>query len=60
MSPQGAIGNVVTEQQLRPFFQTMNEKADRITTGFMVGFFLGGIALSFFYHTGPGHRKPRR
>jgi methyl-accepting chemotaxis protein len=42
---------VVDKQQLQPFFDKINEKADRINTGFILGFFALGIFLSFFHKT---------
>jgi methyl-accepting chemotaxis protein len=42
---------VVTEQQLHPFFNKIHQKADRITSGFMIGFFITGLLLSLFYQT---------
>jgi methyl-accepting chemotaxis protein len=41
----------IAEEQLQPFYNKINRQADRITTGFMVGFFVLGILLSFFFRT---------
>lgn len=41
----------VSEQQLWPFISRIHQKADRINTGFIIGFFIVGILLSFFYQT---------
>ncbi len=51
MSSQATPAIAVNEQQLQPFIDRINEKADRINTGFTIGFFLVGILLSFFYNT---------
>ncbi|HEY0739866.1 MAG TPA: GAF domain-containing protein [Chryseosolibacter sp.] len=51
MSPQTQTATVVSEEQLKPFITRIHEKADRINTGFMIGFFGVGILLSFFYQT---------
>lgn len=51
MSSLNQPANVVSEEQLKPFIAKIHEKADRINAGFMVGFFLLGIALSFFHQT---------
>lgn len=42
---------VIAEQRLQPFFDRINEKADRINTGFIIGFFILGIFLAIFYQT---------
>jgi PAS domain S-box-containing protein len=49
-SPQHAQ-SVVHNEQLQPFYDKINAKADRINTGFIVGFFILGIGLSFFHQT---------
>jgi PAS domain S-box-containing protein len=41
----------ITEAQLQPYFDKINRQADRITTGFIIGFFALGLALSFFHAT---------
>lgn len=51
MSPQMQPATVVSEEQLKPFITRIHEKADRINTGFMIGFFSVGILLSFFHQT---------
>jgi PAS domain S-box-containing protein len=51
MSPQTAPDAIVTPEQLSPFFKKIHLKADRITTGFMIGFFVCGVLLSLFYQT---------
>ena len=51
MSSINQPATVVSEEQLKPFITKIHEKADRINTGFMIGFVILGIALSFFYQT---------
>jgi methyl-accepting chemotaxis protein len=51
MSVQKASGQQISEEQLQPFYDKINRQADRITTGFVIGFFVLGILLSFFYET---------
>jgi PAS domain S-box-containing protein len=51
MSSPNQAAIVVSEEQLKPYISRIHEKADRINTGFMIGFFLLGIGLSFFYQT---------
>jgi methyl-accepting chemotaxis protein len=51
MSAQPTFEGVVPEQQLEPYFKKIHQKADRITTGFMVGLFAAGIVFSFFHKT---------
>lgn len=51
MSQEPDTVAAVDNQQLAPFIDKINEKADRINTGFMIGFFGLGILLSFFYDT---------
>jgi PAS domain S-box-containing protein len=51
MSPLAESTEQISEAQLQPFFNKINRQADRINTGFMVGFFVLGILLSFFYET---------
>jgi methyl-accepting chemotaxis protein len=51
MSSQPARHLVVNEQQLQPYYDKINTKADRINTGFLIGFFVVGILLSFFHST---------
>ena len=51
MSSLNQPATVVSEEQLRPFISKIHKKADRINTGFMIGFFTLGIALSFFHQT---------
>src|SRR5688572_16587904 len=52
MSSQTPHASVVADkQQLQPFFDKINEKADRINTGFILGFFALGIFLSLFHKT---------
>lgn len=41
----------IAENQLRPYFEKINHQADRINTGFVVGFFIVGLLLSFFHET---------
>ena len=51
MSSLNQPAAVVSEEQLKPFITRIHEKADRINSGFMIGFFILGVALSFFYQT---------
>jgi methyl-accepting chemotaxis protein len=51
MSLQLLSDNQISEEQLVPFYNKINHEADRKTTMFMVGFFLLGVMLSFFYDT---------
>lgn len=51
MSSLNLTAMVVDDDQLKPFISKIHEKADRINTGFMIGFFILGILLSFFYQT---------
>jgi PAS domain S-box-containing protein len=51
MSSLSTIAGVVAEQRLQPFFDKINQKADRINTGFILGFFILGVFLSLFYNT---------
>jgi methyl-accepting chemotaxis protein len=51
MSSQSVTQFVVDEQQLQAFYNKINAKADRINTGFLVGFFAVGGLLSFFHST---------
>ncbi|HEY0653060.1 MAG TPA: hypothetical protein VGD65_08025, partial [Chryseosolibacter sp.] len=51
MSSLNQTAMVVADEQLKPFISRIHEKADRINTGFMIGFFILGILLSFFYQT---------
>jgi methyl-accepting chemotaxis protein len=51
MSPQTEPDNTVEEKRLQPYFDSIIKKADRISTGFIIGFFLVGVLLSFFYDT---------
>ncbi|HYC85349.1 MAG TPA: GAF domain-containing protein [Chryseosolibacter sp.] len=52
MSPLAETNEAqITEAQLHPYFEKITRQADRITTGFMVGFFVLGLALSFFHNT---------
>ena len=41
----------INEEQFRPYFTKINLHADRIAMAFMIGFFLVGIGLSFFFKT---------
>jgi PAS domain S-box-containing protein len=41
----------VTDEQLKPYYDKINRHADRITSGFMVGFFALGLLLSVFFET---------
>ena len=50
MSPQQE-SVTIPEEQLQPYYDKINRQADRITTIFMLGFFVVGILLSFFYNT---------
>jgi PAS domain S-box-containing protein len=51
MSSLNQTALVVDDEQLKPFITRIHVKADRINTGFMIGFFVLGILLSFFYQT---------
>jgi PAS domain S-box-containing protein len=51
MSSPHATNTVDLEQRLQRHHYPIIEKADRINTGFIVGFFAVGILLSFFYKT---------
>jgi PAS domain S-box-containing protein len=51
MSSLNPTAMVVDDEQLKPFIARIHVKADRINTGFMIGFFIVGILLSFFYQT---------
>jgi methyl-accepting chemotaxis protein len=51
MSSPTAFEGVASEQQLQPYFDKIHRKADRITTGFMLGLFVVGIFLAFFHGT---------
>jgi methyl-accepting chemotaxis protein len=51
MSSQSTRDFVVDEQQLHAFYNKINAKADRINTGFLIGFFVVGLLLSFFHST---------
>src|SRR5688572_21019776 len=51
MTPQSTAEHVIPEQHLQPYYDKIAWKADRISTGFMIGFFLTGILLSFFHST---------
>jgi PAS domain S-box-containing protein len=50
-SPNQTAMVVVDDEQLKPFIARIHVKADRINSGFMIGFFAVGILLSFFYQT---------
>jgi methyl-accepting chemotaxis protein len=41
----------INEEQFRPYFDKINLHADRIAMAFMIGFFVVGIGLSFFFKT---------
>jgi PAS domain S-box-containing protein len=41
----------ISEEQLQPFYEKINRQADRTITGFMTGFFVLGVLLSFVYNT---------
>lgn len=51
MSLQTSSDQQIAEEQLQPFYDKINRQADRITTGFIVGFFILGLLLSFYYGT---------
>jgi methyl-accepting chemotaxis protein len=51
MTPNALTESVVSQQRLQPYYDKIIEKADRISTGFIIGFFVVGILLSFFYDT---------
>jgi PAS domain S-box-containing protein len=51
MSPLAETHDQIPESKLQPFFDKIHHQADRINTGFMVGFFLIGVALSLFFET---------
>lgn len=51
MSTQGVTEQQIPEQQLQPFYEKINQHADKIIMGFISGFFVLGIFLSFFYDT---------
>jgi methyl-accepting chemotaxis protein len=51
MNPQATSEQFVTAQTIQRYFDKINEKADRLTTGFIVGLFVFGIVLSFFHKT---------
>jgi methyl-accepting chemotaxis protein len=40
-----------TEEQLQPYYDKVYFQADGIARYFIVGFFIAGLLLSFFYHT---------
>ena len=50
MNPQ-AQPPAISEEQFRPYFDKINQHADRIAATFILGFFVVGIGLSFFYKT---------
>lgn len=39
------------EKDLQPYYQKIIQQADKITSGFLIGFFVLGILLAFFYDT---------
>jgi PAS domain S-box-containing protein len=39
----------IPESRLQPYFDKIHQQADRINTGFMIGFFVVGVLLSFFH-----------
>ena len=51
MSPLAETTDQIPESKLQTFFDKIHHQADRINTGFMVGFFLIGIALSLFFQS---------
>ena len=51
MSSQRTRDFKVDKQRLQPFYDKINIKADRINTGFLIGFFIVGVLLSFFHST---------
>src|SRR5687767_1357557 len=51
MSSQSVTQFVADDQQLQSFYNKINAKADRINTGFLIGFFAIGGLLSFFHST---------
>jgi PAS domain S-box-containing protein len=52
MSPLAETNQAqITEAQLQPYFFRIIRHADRITTGFMIGFFVLGLGLSLFHGT---------
>jgi PAS domain S-box-containing protein len=51
MSLNGDSNQQIAEEQLQPYYDKINHQADRITTGFMIGFFCLGLVLSVFYNT---------
>jgi PAS domain S-box-containing protein len=51
MSSQTSLDNVADASRLQPFFDQINHKADRINTGFILGFFSLGFILSVFHNT---------
>lgn len=50
MKPHASLREVDAEL-LAPFFKKIHSKADRITGSFLIGFFITGVALSFFHET---------
>jgi GAF domain-containing protein len=50
MNPQ-AEPLAISEEQFGPYFDKINKHADRIAGAFIIGFFIVGIGLSFFYKT---------
>jgi methyl-accepting chemotaxis protein len=43
--------NEITEAQLQPFYNKINQEADKKTSAFLGGFFILGILLAFFHGT---------
>ena len=43
--------HTISEEQFRPYIDKINKHADRIATNFIIGFFIVGIALGYFYKT---------
>jgi methyl-accepting chemotaxis protein len=41
----------IPKEQLQPFFDRVGKQMDRITTGTIIGYFLLGVFLSFFFDT---------
>lgn len=51
MTPTEATIDSVSANQLKPYYSRIHLHAEKITTGFMFGFFFLGVLLSFFHDT---------
>ena len=51
MSAHKESGHQISEEQLQPYYDKIHRHADRITAGFIIGFFALGLLLSLFYET---------